>query len=101
MIKRQAASIKGKFQQAKKFIKAKQAHEKAQAQKEKEQEKPEKESGPPSKEEAEKASVQAEEDKLKQEELKNGVDTDAETDFIDPSEKIDTAPTGNWVHTGR
>merc|ERR1712238_252318 len=48
-----------------------------------------------------KVEIDAEQDKIRQEELKNGVDTAAMSTWIDPSAKIDIAPTKNWVRPGR
>ena len=99
LIKRQARTIKRKFRKAKKMIRAEKKAAKKAAAKAKERDEQEKEE--PSKESTEKVEIQAEQDKIRQEELKNGVDTTAESSYIDPSAKIDIAPSKNWVRPGR
>jgi hypothetical protein len=106
-IKRQSEKIKTKFRTAQKFVKAEAKAAKIAAAKEKEaadQEDPpgdEDEAAEQSKEAARQTAIAAEEGKLKQEEIKNGVDTTAGPSFVDESEKIDIAPSGNWVHPNR
>merc|ERR1712195_378272 len=94
LIHRQASTIKRKFKKAKKMIVA----ERKAAKKAKEKDQEEEENTPES---TQKVEIDAEQDKIRQEELKNGVDTAAMSTWIDPSAKIDIAPTKNWVRPGR
>merc|ERR1712195_261657 len=98
LIHRQASTIKRKFKRAKKMIKAEMKAAKKAAKKAKEKDQEEEENTPQG---IQKVEIDAEQDKIRQEELKNGVDTAAMSTWIDPSAKIDIAPTKNWVRPGR
>jgi len=98
LIHRQASTIKRKFKRAKKMIKAERKAAKKAAKKAKEKDQEEEENTPQG---IQKVEIDAEQDKIRQEELKNGVDTAAMSTWIDPSAKIDIAPTKNWVRPGR
>jgi len=108
-IKRQSEKIKTKFRKAQTFLKAAIAAQKTREAKEAEeggeedanQPGDEDEAAAQSKEAAHQAAIVAEVGKLKQEEINNGVDTTAGPSFVDESEKIDIAPSGNWVHPNR
>merc|ERR1711957_411488 len=89
-----ADTINRKFKRAKKMIKAERKAAKKAAKKAKEKDQEEEENTPQG---IQKVEIDAEQDKIRQEELKNGVDTAAMSTWIDPSAKIDIAPTKNWV----